>query len=61
MMSISSEELDTHRLHIKGPVISKSSVIAGVVKDTPVLVLLPCVLASDELEATPALVAPLVE
>jgi hypothetical protein len=57
-MSMSSDVLDTQRLSIIGPVTSVSSGIAPDSKDTPVRPVLPCVVASEEPDAIPALVAP---
>ena len=60
MMSMSSVELDTHRLSISGPVTSVSSFNGVVSKDTPILFCAASISAVDE-DATPALVTPLAE
>ena len=57
-MSMSSDVLDTHTFSTIGPVISVSCGIASVSKETPVRPVLPCVVASDDPEAIPALVEP---
>ena len=59
MISISSDVLETHRLHINGPVISVSLVIGFVFNEIPVLPTLPCVVDKEEPEAIPALVSAL--
>ena len=58
-MSMSSDVLDTHSFIAIGPVTSVSSGRGCVSNETPLRPTLPCVVDSDEPEATPALVTPL--
>src|SRR3990172_6658700 len=58
-MSMSSELLDTHSLSASGPVTSVSCLRGAVTKETPLRPTIPCVVDSDEPDATPALVTPL--
>ncbi|MND00068.1 hypothetical protein D3C83_185630 [compost metagenome] len=58
---MSSEVLDTHRLSTIGPVTSVSFSSGGVSNETPVRVSVPCEVASEEPEATPARVIPVAE